>query len=81
MLDALSARFPGVPVGHAYASTEAGVGFEVNDGLAGFPAAYVGRPGDVALRVVDGALHLKSARAAGGYIDGRALADDDGSNT
>ena len=29
----LKARFPGVPVGHAYASTEAGVGFEVNDGL------------------------------------------------
>ena len=25
-------------VGHAYASTEAGVGFEVNDGLEGFPA-------------------------------------------
>jgi acyl-coenzyme A synthetase/AMP-(fatty) acid ligase len=78
VLDALKARFPGMPVGHAYASTEAGVGFEVNDGLAGFPAAYVGRAGDVALRIVDGALQLRSARAAGGYIDGRALADRDG---
>jgi acyl-coenzyme A synthetase/AMP-(fatty) acid ligase len=78
VLDALKARFPGVPVGHAYASTEAGVGFEVNDGLAGFPAAFVGRSGDVALRILDGALQLKSARAADGYIDGRALADGDG---
>jgi acyl-coenzyme A synthetase/AMP-(fatty) acid ligase len=78
VLDALKARFAGVPVGHAYASTEAGVGFEVNDGLAGFPAAYVGRPGEVALRVVDGALQLKSARMAAAYVDGRALADEDG---
>jgi acyl-coenzyme A synthetase/AMP-(fatty) acid ligase len=78
VLDALRARFPGIPVGHAYASTEAGVGFEVNDGLAGFPAAYVGRAADVALRIADGALQLRSARAAGGYIDGHALADDDG---
>jgi acyl-CoA synthetase (AMP-forming)/AMP-acid ligase II len=78
VLDALKARFPGVPVGHAYASTEAGVGFEVDDGLAGFPAAYVGRAGAVALQVVGGALQLKSARASSGYIDGRPLAGDDG---
>lgn len=78
VLDALKARFPGVPVGHAYASTEAGVGFEVNDGLAGFPAAYVAQPGEVALRIVEGALQLKSLRAAAGYVDGHALADGDG---
>jgi len=78
VLDALKARFPGAPIGHAYASTEAGVGFEVNDGLAGFPADYVGRAGDVALRVVDGALQVKSARASSGYVDGRTLAGDDG---
>jgi acyl-coenzyme A synthetase/AMP-(fatty) acid ligase len=68
VLDALKARFPGVPVGHAYASTEAGVGFEVSDGLAGFPADYVGRPGEVELRVVDGALQLRSGRTAAGYV-------------
>lgn len=78
VLDALKARFPGVPVGHAYASTEAGVGFEVNDGLAGFPADYVGGAGEVALRVIDGALQVKSARACTGYLDGRTLAGDDG---
>jgi acyl-coenzyme A synthetase/AMP-(fatty) acid ligase len=78
VLEALKARFPRVPIGHAYASTEAGVGFEVTDGLAGFPAAYVGRPGEVELRVVDGSLQLRSARAAAGYVDGHGLADGDG---
>ena len=29
-------HFPMPPIGHAYASTEAGVGFAVNDGLRGF---------------------------------------------
>ena len=75
VLDALQARFPGVPVGHAYASTEAGVGFEVNDGLAGFPADFVGRSGEVEIEVADGALRLRSARAAAGYLGGGAVAD------
>ena len=42
ILDGLRAAFPQAAIGHAYASTEAGVAFDVNDGLAGFPAAYVG---------------------------------------
>jgi len=80
VLDALKARFPGVPIGHAYASTEAGVGFEVNDGLEGFPASIVGRPGDVELRVVDSALQLRSSRAADGYLNAEAgaLRDSEG---
>lgn len=78
VLDALKARFLGAPVGHAYASTEAGVGFEVNDALAGFPAHYVGGLADVGLRVADGVLQVKSARAASGYVEGAALAGDDG---
>jgi acyl-coenzyme A synthetase/AMP-(fatty) acid ligase len=80
VLDALKTRFPGVPVGHAYASTEAGVGFEVNDGLAGFPASFVGRPGEVEIRIEDGSLRLRSTRAASGYVGAgaEALAGDDG---
>ena len=79
VLDKLKAAFPGAPVGHAYASTEAGVGFEVNDGLEGFPAAYLGRPGEVRMKLVDGALHLCSGRTASGYV-GQAgdLQDADG---
>ena len=33
ILDSLRAAFPDATVGHAYASTEAGVAFEVDDGL------------------------------------------------
>lgn len=78
ILDNLKARFPGVPVGHAYASTEAGVGFEVTDGLEGFPAAFVGRPGPVELKVIDGLLHVRSPRAASAYVGGIETLTEDG---
>jgi acyl-coenzyme A synthetase/AMP-(fatty) acid ligase len=80
VLDALAVRFPNTPIGHAYASTEAGVGFEVTDGLEGFPAAYVGRPGEVELRIVDGSLQIRSARTSAGYVNPglHALRDGDG---
>ncbi len=82
ILDNLKARFPGVPVGHAYASTEAGVGFEVTDGLEGFPASTVGRPGPVELKVVDGLLHVRSPRTASRYVGSAdALMDDGWVNT
>src|SRR5208282_880074 len=42
ILDRLRKAFPQAVVSHAYASTEAGVAFEVVDGLAGFPAEFVG---------------------------------------
>jgi acyl-coenzyme A synthetase/AMP-(fatty) acid ligase len=38
----------------------------------------VGRPGEVELRVTDGSLRLRSARAAGGYLGAGALKDADG---
>ena len=37
LLDSLRAAFPDATTGHAYASTEAGVVSDVNDGMAGFP--------------------------------------------
>jgi acyl-coenzyme A synthetase/AMP-(fatty) acid ligase len=80
ILNALRAFYPDASVGHAFASTEAGVGFEVNDGLAGFPASMVGARGDVEIEVLDGSLRLRSARAAARYIGGEtaALADEAG---
>jgi acyl-coenzyme A synthetase/AMP-(fatty) acid ligase len=42
ILDSLREFYPSAAIGHAYASTEAGVGFEVNDGLEGFPAGVIG---------------------------------------
>jgi acyl-CoA synthetase (AMP-forming)/AMP-acid ligase II len=80
ILDGLRAAFPRAAIGHAYASTEAGVGFDVNDSLAGFPTAYVGaiRSG-VEIKVLDGSLRLRSRGAASGYVGGGpALADDGG---
>jgi acyl-CoA synthetase (AMP-forming)/AMP-acid ligase II len=59
-LNALRAAFPAARLTHIYASTEAGVGFSVTDGLAGFPRAYLDRaPGNVRLDVRDGVLWLR----------------------
>jgi acyl-coenzyme A synthetase/AMP-(fatty) acid ligase len=78
ILDNLAAFYP-ARIGHAYASTEAGVGFDVNDGREGFPAAMIGAPGDVEMKVVDGTLRIRSPRTAFGYVGaGAALADPDG---
>jgi acyl-coenzyme A synthetase/AMP-(fatty) acid ligase len=79
VLDHLRTAFPEADIAHAFASTEAGVAFAVGDGLAGFPAAYVGRPGAVELRVVDGSLRIKSNGNALEYLGGVAFPrDEDG---
>jgi acyl-coenzyme A synthetase/AMP-(fatty) acid ligase len=41
LLDTLKRLFPNANVQHIYASTEAGVGFIVSDGRAGFPAKWL----------------------------------------
>ena len=74
ILNTLRAFYPNAGVGHAFASTEAGVGFEVNDGLEGFPASMVGAPGDVEIKVEDGSLRLRSARTATRYVGGEGAA-------
>jgi acyl-coenzyme A synthetase/AMP-(fatty) acid ligase len=81
VLDNLHAVYPKAGLGHAYASTEAGVGFEVDDVLEGFPAHFVDAgTGDVDIRIEDGSLRLRSARTASGYIGAGApaLLDKDG---
>ncbi|MDI3567014.1 class I adenylate-forming enzyme family protein [Bradyrhizobium sp. Arg816] len=80
VLDGLKVAFPNSSVGHAYASTEAGVGFAVNDGLEGFPANYLGNRNGVEMKVVDGSLRIRSTRTARAYIgrNAAALTDDDG---
>jgi len=81
VLDGLRAAFPAASVGHAYASTEAGVGFAVNDGREGFPAGVIGSNHDgVEMKVVDGSLRVRSKRAAHAYVgrNAAALTDADG---
>jgi acyl-coenzyme A synthetase/AMP-(fatty) acid ligase len=82
ILDNLRVALPkAAAIGHAYASTEAGVAFDVNDGLAGFPSGFVGSVHDgVELRIVDGSLRIRSPRVALRYIgkENLALVDDRG---
>src|ERR1700761_1907714 len=79
VLDGLRQTFPDASIGHAYASTEAGVGFAVNDGLEGFPASMIGTSRDgVEMKVVDGCLLIRSRRAAHAYVGRRASALTDG---
>ncbi|MBR0953630.1 class I adenylate-forming enzyme family protein [Bradyrhizobium canariense] len=69
VLDGLARSFPGASVGHAYASTEAGVGFSVDDGHEGFPAALIGRNCDgVEMKIIEGSLRIRSHRTANAYI-------------
>jgi acyl-coenzyme A synthetase/AMP-(fatty) acid ligase len=75
VLDGLKQAFPAASISHAYASTEAGVGFTVNDGKEGFPADLVGANRDgVEMKVEDGCLRLRSRRTAHAYV-GRDAAD------
>ena len=75
VLDGLSRAFPAASIGHAYASTEAGVGFAVNDGLEGFPADLIGVNRDgVEMKVEDGSLRIRSKRTAHAYVGRQAAA-------
>ncbi len=81
ILDSLRAFYPDAAVVHAFASTEAGVGFDIRDCLAGFPASLIGsRSADVEMKVEDGSLRIRSARNAAAYLGSSAetLAGDDG---
>ena len=68
ILDNLKAAYPQSGVAHAFASTEAGVAFEVGDGLAGFPASLLGSPGPVELKIDDGTLRIRSGGIAIRYL-------------
>jgi acyl-coenzyme A synthetase/AMP-(fatty) acid ligase len=68
ILDSLRATYPDATVAHAFASTEAGVAFEVRDGCAGFPAEFLGARGAVELRVRDETLQIRSGGTAQRYL-------------
>ena len=69
LLDNLRAVYPQARIAHAFASTEAGVAFDVNDGLAGFPTQFIDNPaGGIELKVVDHTLRIRSGRNAARYL-------------
>jgi acyl-coenzyme A synthetase/AMP-(fatty) acid ligase len=80
ILSSLRVVFPDAVIVHAFASTEAGVAFDVDDGFSGFPADWLGRMDvGVQLEVRDGSLRIKSARTALRYLhDQDCLTDDTG---
>jgi acyl-coenzyme A synthetase/AMP-(fatty) acid ligase len=81
ILDKLRQAYPDANVAHAFASTEAGVAFDVRDGQAGFPASLIDQSGrDVTLRVEDGSLRIRSSRVATRYLGDhpRTLANEAG---
>jgi acyl-coenzyme A synthetase/AMP-(fatty) acid ligase len=81
ILDHLRGFYRGSGIAHAFASTEAGVAFEVGDGLAGFPASLIGRRGaDVEMKVEHESLRIRSARTATCYLgdEGKSLTDEEG---
>jgi acyl-coenzyme A synthetase/AMP-(fatty) acid ligase len=81
ILDSLRAEYPHATIAHAFASTEAGVGFEVEDGLAGIPLSYFGHANHrVEMKVEDGSLRIRSARTARHYLGNQSplLVDADG---
>jgi acyl-CoA synthetase (AMP-forming)/AMP-acid ligase II len=80
ILDRLAQTFPNANIAHAFASTEAGVAFDVRDGLAGFPIALLHDSNDhvgVEMRIEDNTLRIRSSRTASGYL-GQSLPITDG---
>ncbi len=79
VLDALKEIFPKSKLTHIYASTEAGVGISVSDGLAGLPVEILekGHRG-TEIKIVDGELLLRTPTAIDSYLGGDSVVDDDG---
>jgi acyl-coenzyme A synthetase/AMP-(fatty) acid ligase len=80
ILNQVRSQYPHAKVAHTFASTEAGVGFNVNDGLMGFPADVLGANPLIEMKLKDGTLRIRSARTASRYLgaDSPALKDADG---
>lgn len=80
ILNSLHSFYPSAEISHAFATTEAGVAFDVRDGLAGFPAAVLTDTPAVDMKVVDSTLRIRSARTAERYLGENppALKDPEG---
>ncbi len=80
ILNNLRSFYPDAKISHAFASTEAGVAFDINDGFAGFPARVVENTANVQMRVENDTLRIRSNRTAAGYLgaEGHALKDAEG---
>jgi acyl-coenzyme A synthetase/AMP-(fatty) acid ligase len=80
ILDHLRLFYPQALVAHAFASTEAGVAFDVNDGMTGFNEGILRRTPGVEMKIENDTLRVRSSRTASCYLgDGiRPIKDGDG---
>jgi acyl-coenzyme A synthetase/AMP-(fatty) acid ligase len=80
ILNHLRLQYPQAKLAHAFASTEAGLAFEVNDGLMGFPADLLGQNPRVEMKVEGGTLRVRSDRTAARYLgsESQPLKDGEG---
>jgi acyl-coenzyme A synthetase/AMP-(fatty) acid ligase len=81
VLDALRELYSRSIIAHAFATTEAGVAFAVNDGMEGFPAGLVNtKEGALQLKIKNGTIRIRSAGNAIRYLAGNdsQLKDEDG---
>lgn len=80
ILKSIQTSYPFARVAHAFASTEAGVAFEVNDCDAGFSISAITGTPNVDMKVEDHTLRVRSGRTARGYLGAGApiLKDADG---
>lgn len=68
ILNQLRLLYPKAKIVHAFASTEAGVAFEVTDEMAGFTPATLQDTPDVEMKIEEGSLRIRSARTASRYL-------------
>jgi acyl-CoA synthetase (AMP-forming)/AMP-acid ligase II len=80
ILSALRNRYPQARISHVFASTEAGVGFSVSDGRAGFPISYLENPpANIRLRIRDDRLFIHNGEVNPSYLASEdRFADSDG---
>ncbi|MGA7524567.1 MAG: fatty acid--CoA ligase family protein [Acidobacteriaceae bacterium] len=80
ILNSLREIFPKARIVHAFASTEAGLAFEVDDAMAGFPPKAMASIPGVEISVREGTLHIRSAGNASRYLGDHAptLKESDG---
>ena len=80
ILNQLRLQFPQAKIVHAFASTEAGVAFEVNDGFAGIPVDTIQHTHNVEMKVEGTTLRVRSSRTASRYLgkENQNLKDSDG---
>lgn len=69
ILNHLAQVYPQARIAHAFATTEAGVAFDVNDGMTGFPCSVLARTPGVEMKVENDSLRIRSPRTASRYLN------------